>query len=1135
MLRKFLVLGFWFAGTFCAYAQQADKNLPYWRDMNVLSVNKEKPRTTFMTYDNKTDALTGKYERSSYYQLLNGTWKFYYTDSQENLPDNLITNIENVSWHDIQVPGNWEVQGFGIPVYINHGYEFKPRYPVPPLLPDANPVGVYRREIDIPAGWMERDIYLHIAGAKSGIYVYINGEEIGYSEDSKNSAEFLINPYIKQGKNTLVVKMYRWSTGSYLECQDFFRISGFERDVFLWSQAKSAIHDFRVVSTLDESYKNGLFKLSVDLKNNSDFATSVNMKYELIDKKGKTISTSSGMADITPKGKKTVNFEAVLEHVATWTSENPNLYKLLLTVEKGGTQETIPFNVGFRKIEIKESDYTVKGKKSRLFYVNGQPVKLKGVNIHEVSQLTGHYVTLEEMRLNFELMKQNNINTVRLSHYPQDRKFYEMCDEYGLYVYDEANIESHGMYYSRYLDDMRKGSDGHLDGRKKGTLGHNPDWVENHLYRIRNMFERNKNYPCVTIWSLGNEAGNGYNFYNAYTLLKNLDKDLMNRPVCYERAIWEWNTDMYVPQYPSAAWLEEIGEKGADRPVVPSEYAHAMGNSTGDLNGQWNAIYKYPHLQGGYIWEWIDHAILEKDENGNPYWTYGGDYGVDQPSDGNFVADGIIGPDQKPHPAMAEVKYNLQNVGFEAVDLSKGKVKINNRFYFTNLSKYRVKYRIFKNEKLLKEAELRLNLPPQTSEIVTIPVSTMKVESGGEFFVNFEVTAKEAEQLIPVGHVIAYDQFELPIKTADKKEYKAEKFPQLHTEQNDSSVRITSFGVEFIFNKQKGTATSYKINGFEYFNEEFGIQPNFWRAPTDNDYGNRGPLRLQIWKQSSKNFNVSDCSVKKENENVLLTVGYNLAAGNNYIVTYKIYPSGVIQVSNKFTPLTDVKAVETSKSEAELTATHTPLAESDKVVNKILETPRIGIRFRLPEQMNNIQYFGRGPEENYSDRYKGTLVGLYQTTAEEMYVPYVRPQENGHRTDTRWMAATTHSGRGLLIQAENKFEFNALRNAVEDFDSQEADAPYQWNNFTAEEIANRNDADAKDRLPKRTHINSIVPRPFVEICIDMKQQGVGGYDSWGSKPVPEAMIYTDREYNWSFTLIPVKNTKELEGKRKIAY
>jgi beta-galactosidase len=560
-----------------------------------------------------------------------------------------------------------------------------------------------------------------------------------------------------------------------------------------------------------------------------------------------------------------------------------------------------------------------------------------------------------------------------------------------------------------------------------------------------------------------------------------------------------------------------------------------MGNSTGDLNGQWNAIYKYPHLQGGYIWEWIDHAILEKDENGNPYWAYGGDYGVDQPSDGNFVADGIIGPDQKPHPAIAEVKYNLQNVGFEAVDLNKGEVKITNRFYFTNLSKYRVKYRIFKNEKLLKEAELRLGLPPQMSEIVTIPVSTMKAASDGEYFVNFEVTAKEAEQLIPVGHVIAYDQFELPIKTVGKKAYKAGKFPQLRVEQDENSVRITSSDIEFIFNKQKGTVTSYKINGFEYFNEAFGMQPNFWRAPTDNDYGNGEPMRLQIWKQSSKNFKVSDCSVKSEDKNVLLTVCYNLAAGNNYIVTYKVYPSGIIHVSNKFTPLTDVKIVETSQSEAAQTATHTPLAESDRAINKILEVPRIGIRFRLPEQMNNIQYFGRGPEENYSDRYKGTVVGLYRTTVEDMYVPYVRPQENGHRTDTRWMAATTHSGKGLLIQAENKFEFNALRNAVEDFDSQEADAPYQWNNFTAEEIANRNDADAKDRLPKRTHINHIAPRPFVEIGIDMKQQGVGGYDSWGSKPVPEATIYTDKEYNWSFTLIPVKNTKELEEKRKIAY
>lgn len=1098
----------------------AQNKLPYWQDMNVYSVNREKPRTTFMSYDDKTNALSHRYENSKYYSSLNGMWKFYYTDDYRQAPSNITDKNMDVSgWFDIKVPGNWELQGFGTAIYTNHGYEFKPRNPNPPHLPDAVPLGVYHREIEIPAEWDGRDIYLHIAGAKSGVYVYINGKEVGYNEDSKNPAEFLINPYVNIGKNTLTIKIFRWSTGSYLECQDFWRISGIERDVFLWSQPKTAIYDFRVISSLDNTYKNGIFKLGIDVKNTSTQTSSVEVKYELLNKKNEIISKSTTPVSLSSGQQQIVNFDATLNNVLTWTSEQPNLYKLLMTVSKNGVvQEIVPFNVGFRKIEIKESDYIINGKRMNLFYVNGQPIKLKGVNIHETSQHTGHYVSPEEMRRNFELMKLNNINSVRLSHYPQDRKFYEMCDEYGLYVYDEANIESHGMYYN-----LKKG----------GSLGNNPDWLANHIFRTENMFERNKNYPSVTIWSLGNEAGNGYNFYQTYLLLKEKDKNLMNRPVCYERALWEWNTDMYVPQYPSAAWLEEIGKSGTDRPVVPSEYAHAMGNSTGDLYGQWNAIYKYPHLQGGYIWEWIDHAFLSKDKNGNPFWAYGGDFGKDQPSDGNFVADGLIGPDQNPHPAMAEVKYNLQNVGFEAVDLSRGEVKITNRFYFTDLSKYQIKYKIMKNGTVIQQSDLSLNLAPQQSEVVTIPLSKVKAEPGTEYFINFEVSTKVEEPLIPVGHIIAYDQFELRVKES-RLAYKITNSPKMEVEESENLIKISSNKMSFVFDKNQGVVTSYKVDGLEYFDNQFGIRPNFWRAPIDNDYGNRAPKRLQIWKQSSKNLHVASSKIEEAEKNILLTVDYLLSAGNHYIVNYKIYPTGIIKVSSQFTPIIQEEAL-TAKSEAELTATYSPQAIADMKRKKVLEVPRIGMRFRLPVQLNNIQYFGRGPEENYCDRYKGTLVGLYNAKAEDLYYPYVRPQENGHHSDTRWVAATTNSGKGLLIQAENLIGFNALKNSIEDFDGQEADAPYQWTNFSAEEIADRDEADAKDVLRKQTHASDIKPRNFVEVCVDMKQMGVGGYDSWGSRPIKEATIYSDSEYNWSFTLIPISSAKEIQNKVKLQY
>ena len=665
----------------CAFSTQVlhaeDTKLPYWKDIQTVAVNKEYPRTAFMTYDNRDQALTGEYENSPYYKLLNGTWNFYYADTYKDLPANIEQPDANIAWKEIKVPGNWEVQGYGVAIYTNHGYEFKPRNPQPPQLPEANPVGVYQRDIEIPADWDGRDIFLRLEGAKSGVYVYVNGQEVGYSEDSKNPAEFLINNYLKPGKNSLVIKIFRWSTGSYLECQDFWRMSGIERDVFLFSQPKTHIKDFNVMSTLDDTYKNGIFKLDVDVTNHTAGNKEVTVAYELLDAAKKVVAEGNTPCPVTADGQKSISFEATLSNVKTWTSEHPNLYRLLISLKDGEkTSEIIPYTVGFRRFEIKPTDQIAEnGKPYICLFINGQPIKLKGVNIHEHNPETGHYVPEELMRKDFTLMKQNNINSVRLCHYPQDRKFYELCDEYGIYVYDEANIESHGMYYN-----LSRG----------GTLGNNPEWLKPHMDRTINMYERNKNHPSVAIWSLGNEAGNGYNFYQTYLWLKEREVKGMNRPVNYERALWEWNTDMYVPQYPSAAWLEEIGKKGSDRPIAPSEYSHAMGNSNGNLAAQWRAIYKYPNLQGGYIWDWVDQGILEKDENGRTYWTYGGDYGTNAPSDGNFLCNGIVAPDRTPHPAMTEVKYAHQNVGFEAIDPAAGKFLVKNRFYFTNLKKYMI-------------------------------------------------------------------------------------------------------------------------------------------------------------------------------------------------------------------------------------------------------------------------------------------------------------------------------------------------------------------------------------------------------------------------------------------------------------
>ena len=1081
-------------------------NLPYWQDIQTVSVNKEAPRSAFMTYSDKATALSLAYEKSPYYQLLNGTWKFYFVNSYKELPANITDpSISTDSWNDIQVPGNWERQGFGVAIYTNHGYEFKPRNPQPPLLPEENPVGVYRRDIEIPSDWDGRDIYLHIGGAKSGTYVYVNGQEVGYSEDSKNPAEFLINKYLKPGKNVLTLKIFRWSTGSYLECQDFWRVSGIERDVYLWSQPKTAIQDFRVISTLDDTYKTGIFKLAIDLKNHEEKAKNLTISYELIDNSGKTIATECKNLWVSPAVNSTASFETTIPDVATWTAEIPNLYKMVMTIKDGDkTVEVVPYHVGFRRFEMKQTkELAGNGKPYTVFLVNGQPVKFKGVNIHEHNPETGHYVPVELMRKDFELMKKHNINSVRLCHYPQDRKFYELCDEYGLYVYDEANIESHGMYYS-----LSKG----------GTLGNNPEWLKPHMDRTINMYERNKNYPSVTFWSLGNEAGNGYNFYQTYLYIKNKEKDGMNRPVNYERALWEWNTDMYVPQYPGASWFEEIGQKGSDRPVVPSEYAHAMGNSTGSLLDQWNAIYKYPNLQGGYIWDWVDQGFLEKDANGRPYYTYGGDYGVNAPSDGNFLCNGIVGPDRTPHPAMAEVKYVYQDVAITAKDLANGTFEVFNRYYFKNLKDYMIIYTIMANGKAVRHGKVSLDIAPQTSKELQVNIAGLKPQKDTEYFVNFSVVTVQPEGLIPQGHEVASEQFRLPIEPI-KSDIKTSG-PALSVSENGDELVASSSKVNFVFNKKTGLVSSYKVGSTEYFSEGFGLQPNFWRGPTDNDYGNGQPKREQIWKQSSKNFDVSDATVKMDGKNAIMTINYLLPAGNLYIVDYTIYPSGAVHVAAHFTS-TEMNEAETEVSEATRTATFTPGRDAARKEASKLTVPRIGVRFRMPATMNQVEYFGRGPEENYWDRKAGTLVGLYKSTAEDLYFPYVRPQENGHHTDTRWVSVSSNKGKGLKIVADELIEFNALRNSIEDFDDEEqVNLPRQWSNFTPEQIANHDEAAAKDVLRRQHHINDVTPRNYVEVCIDLKQQGVGGYDSWGARPEPQYTLPANKDYQWGFTIIP---------------
>ncbi|MBO5876780.1 MAG: DUF4981 domain-containing protein [Bacteroidales bacterium] len=999
-------------------ASSASAQMPEWRNQEVFSVNAETQRTELIFNDS--------------YVSLNGEWDFKYGDSECQLPE---------GWSRIKVPGNWEVQGFGVPVYVNHPYEFAPVNPRPPHLPEDTPVGVYRRMFEIPQAWEGRQVYINLAGAKSGVYVYVNGSMVGYNEDSKNLARFNITEYLHDGDNELEIKILRYSTGSYLECMDFFRISGIERDVYLSSEKRDIRFDFNLISSLDESCTDGVFRL--ECTGNPELRIPVS--YRLVDS-DRTVVLNGGA--VMTGGR--LDFEGVVADVRQWSAEQPELYSLLLTVDGEDTS----FNVGFRRLEIRDG----------LFLVNGAPVKFKGVNLHETDPYTGHYVNRDRMLQDLRLMKENNINAIRTSHYPQPKMFYELCDSLGFYVYSEANIESHGMYYNLTR-----------------TLGNRPDWYDNHIYRILNMYYRTRNYACVTILSLGNEAGNGYNFYRAYEELKALEKDGMNRPVCYERAEYEWNTDMIVPQYPSAEWFKWMGENRPGRPVCPSEYCHSMGNSTGSLDLQWEQIYKYPHLQGGFIWDWVDQALAKYDEDGRfMFWAYGGDYGVNAPSDGNFLCNGLVGPDREPHPGLYEVKYVYQDVKFSSEDPKSGRFNIFNRFYFKDLSGYDLNYAVLADGIPVKSGTLHFDTPAQTGEDFQIKLPKMKVGTG--YLVNFDLVTKASTALLPKGYSIASEQFCLqepaPVTVAPAKGI-------CTVLEDEQSISLVSGFAKLVYDKTKGYVSSYQVKGVEMLADGFGLRPNFWRAPTDNDYGNGLPARVQGYKTASREFNV-EASASETSEGARLDLIYTLVTGNAYEVSYNLHADGVIKVDADFKGVSMEPAV---------------------------EVPRVGFRFRLPVQAYEYTYYGRGLHENYWDRKAGARLGIWKTSATESYVPYVRPQENGHRTDCRWVDF------GALKIMGDRFEFNALRNSVEDFDSEEAvQHDYQWRNFSADEV--HDPAAAKNRLRRQHHIDDIVPRDYVEVCIDGFHTGVGGYDSWGSRAEYSRTGWSSEDFSFSFYIIP---------------
>lgn len=1085
MYKRIMLMG---AVLFIHLLNVAAQDRNDWRDLSIIDRNKEKGRTTFKSYETREDAVNRTNPR---WLSLNGTWKFHLSQKPDDKPEDFYKpgfDIEN--WHDIQVPGNWEMQGFDVPIYVNHPYEFAdPRTPItelrngpePPKIPtDYNPVGSYVRTFEVPLKWKDDEIFIYLGNVKSAFYIWVNGKMAGYSEGSKLPSEFNITSLVEPGKtNTVALEVYRWSDGSYLECQDFWRMSGIEREVAIYSQPKTRIRDFEVVSTLNETYEHGILQLYVELQNHEEKDRTVWIGFSLSGKDHE-MATGELKQNIKAGTVITSNLDPVLKHflplkdIKPWSAEDPNLYTLTLTLsdDKKRVIESTTMNIGFRSVEIKRGQ----------LLVNGMPVTLKGTNIHETDPTTGHYLTEEVMRRDIELMKLFNINAVRLSHYPFPERWYELCDEYGLYVVDEANIESHGLYYG------------------ERSLAKFPEWEEMHVDRMVRMVQRDKNHPSVIIWSMGNEAGNGVNFYAGYKAIKEADRS--RRPVQYERTEigsrhaleFDWNTDIIVPQYPDPATFEWFGQRLLDRPFIPSEYAHSMGNSTGNFQDYWDVIDRYPQLQGGFIWDWVDQAIWKTTEDGKRHLAYGGDFGENMPSDGNFLLNGIIFADRSVQPGLYEVKKAHAWIKFRLLRVRENiaRILIENHYDFTNLDQFELSAMVKSDGKVQKTITLpAISADPHSSNVIDIDLSGIELIDNTEYFLEMKALTPVKKALVPKGHAVAEEQFRLPWFKASVGGIATEESLKLTETENGWNIVGEHFKMSI--NRIEGTIDEYQYNGRHLIKKGYGPRPDFWRAPIDNDFGNGMPRNHINWKKATLAPKLVDCTaVKISDSQAEVKVTWKLEEVNTYFhTTYTIFGNGIVEIDN-----------------------HLEASSTEKT-----DIPRVGMNFALPGNFQHLTYFGRGPWENYSDRNVSSFVGLYEGNASEQYVPYVRPQENGSKTEVRWAALTDSDGNGLLTIGKTPrqgFTMTAMPYLTEDFDA-------------------RVGTDYGPIEKEQKHYTDVVKRDLVRMNVDFGQRGVGGVDSWYSKPLEKYRLKPDVSYEWKFILVPLEgadNDKILEMSKK---
>ncbi len=1002
-----------------------------WQNVNINQQNREPRRANFFAFENLEKAQSFDKKKSANYLSMEGMWKFNFVKDHNKRPANFFAlKYDDSQWKDFPVPGLFELNGYGDATYKNIGYAWATQFdPNPPYISELNNyTGSYRRTFELPKNWKGKDVYFHVGSATSNLTLWVNGKYVGYSEDSKVAAEFNISKYLKPGKNLIAMQVMRWCDGSYFEDQDFWRFTGIAREVYLYARPKLHAADIRLNAALENNYQDGVLNYKVSLKGGK-----TDVAITLCDKDGKQIAQATGAQGVIKVPK-----------VNAWTAETPYLYKAYITLKnKQGAAEVIPQKVGFRNVEIKNAQ----------LLVNGQPVLVKGADRHEMDPDGGYVVSLERMIQDIKIMKQLNINAVRTSHYPCDPRWYDLCDEYGIYITAEANLESHGMGY------------------EEKSLAKFPEYIVPHIERNEGNVKPLINHPSVIVWSLGNESGYGVNFEKAYDWVKACDT---TRPAQYERGGYDSKTDIYCPMYIGYEESESYCKSNGTKPYIQCEYAHAMGNSEGGFKEYWDLIRKYPKYQGGYIWDFVDQGLRDKSPvTGKEIFTYGGDYGRYPASDYNFNCNGIIAPNRRLNPHAYEIQYVLQNVWIKDFDAENGSFNVYNENFFKNIDDLSLTATLFANGVKLTTVAIpdTKGIAPQATKLVKSEALKSAIEKAEaehateEITINFAFASDGSQPLVDKGQVMARQQIVLNGYEFDKVDAPANTGSKIEVEETNSYVKVSAERMSVTIGKKTGMIDYLDVDGEPMLKFRESMTPEFWRAPTDNDYGASLQKKMRVWKNPQMNLKSFDKSESKDS--VVLTANFEMPEVKaELMLRYRINAAGEVTVTEKMT--TDKEA-------------------------KVADLFRYGMQLQMPASFSKLEYYGRGPEENYIDRHSSSFIGKYEANVKDEYYPYVRPQESGNHTDIRYFSIfNPATGKGITFEGYAPMECSAIPYLVEDLDAG-IEKEHAWGQ----------------------HSGDLVEKGLVQLHIQQRQFGLGCIDSWGSSPMEKyRMHYQDRCFSF---------------------